>query len=62
MVSHFDSLTASSPLANVNRMGCRALHLDYVIVTLLLVALFGLDGPWPFFAVLGAAFLIYLFH
>jgi hypothetical protein len=35
--------------------------MSYVIVTLILAALFGLDGPWPFVAVLIAAFTIYLF-
>jgi hypothetical protein len=36
--------------------------MSYVIVTLLLAALLGLDGPWPFVAVLSAAFLIHLFN
>jgi hypothetical protein len=35
--------------------------MSYVIVTLTLAVLFGLDGPWALFAVLVAAFLIYLF-
>jgi hypothetical protein len=34
--------------------------MNYVVFTLLLAALFGLDGPWPFVAVLIAAFLIHL--
>ncbi len=33
-----------------------------VVITLVLAVLFGLDGPWPFIAVLVAAFLIYLCH
>ena len=36
--------------------------MSYVLITFLLAALVGLDGPWPFVAVLGAAFLIYLLH
>ena len=34
--------------------------MNYVVVTLLFAVLLGLDGPWPFIAVLIAAFLIYL--
>jgi len=34
--------------------------MSYVFVTLLFAALLGLDGPWPFVAVLIAAFLIHL--
>jgi len=36
--------------------------MSYVFVTLLLAAILGLDGPWPFIAVLLAAFLIYVFR
>ena len=36
--------------------------MSYVIVTLIIAALLGLDGPWPFVAVLFAAFLIYVFR
>ncbi len=35
--------------------------MSYVIVTLALAALFGLNARWAFLAVLMAAFLIYLF-
>ena len=34
--------------------------MSFVIITLVLAVLFGLDGPWPFVAVLVGAFLIYL--
>jgi hypothetical protein len=34
--------------------------MNYVVVTLLLAALLGLDGPWPFVGVMIAAFLIHL--
>jgi hypothetical protein len=36
--------------------------ISFVIATLVLAVIFGLDGPWPFSAVLVAAFLIYLLH
>jgi hypothetical protein len=36
--------------------------MSYVLIAFLLAALVGLDGPWPFVAVLIAAFLIYLAH
>ena len=36
--------------------------MSYVLVTLLLAALFGLDRYWPSLAVLVAAFLICLWH
>ncbi len=34
--------------------------MSFVIITLVLAVIFGLDGRWPFVAVLVAAFLIYL--
>ncbi len=36
--------------------------MSFVVITLVLAVVFGLDGPWPFVAVLVAAFLIYLLH
>ena len=34
--------------------------MSFVVLTLVLAVILGLDGPWPFIAVLVAAFLIYL--
>ena len=36
--------------------------MSYVVVTLLLAVIFGLDGPSALLAVLFAAFFIYLFR
>ena len=36
--------------------------MSYVILTLLLAVIFGLDGPYALLAVLFAAFFIYLFR
>jgi hypothetical protein len=36
--------------------------MSYVVVTLLLAAIVGLDWPWAFLAVVLAAFFIYLLH
>ena len=33
--------------------------MSWAIFTLLLAAILGLDGPWPFIAVMLAGFLIY---
>ena len=34
--------------------------MSFVFLTLVLAVIIGLDGPWPFVAVLVGAFLIYL--
>src|SRR5579862_8901801 len=59
LMSHFDSDAASIPLATVSRTG-GAQSMSYVVLTLLLAVLFGLDGPEALLAVLFAAFLIYV--
>lgn len=57
----WNSHTPLVVLTNFNETHLLAGHaMSYVLVTLLLAALLGLDGPWPFVAVLVAAFLIHL--
>ena len=45
-----------------SQSGSQRTIMSYVVIAFLLAALVGLDGHWPFVAVLGAAFLIYLLH
>jgi bacteriorhodopsin len=61
LLSHFDSLATSSPLATVIWIESRLCN-ELQTATLILAALLGLNARWAFFAVLIAAFLIYLFR
>lgn len=59
LLSHFDSDAVSAPLVIVRRIR-DGVSMSYVVVTLLLAVLFGLDGPEALLAVLFAGFFIWL--